>query len=466
MITLLLLYALAIGSLLALGALVLDRAAQWARIPQRFIWFGALFLLVGLTLVAPLRMASTPAPAATDLDLPATSFIPDPAGFTAEGLSALPSLQQTLGSLAGRVPASVDRALGLAWACTTVLLLGLLLLLLHRLDQQRRRWPRALLLGTPVRLSDREGPAVYGVFTPEIVVPRRFLACDREAQALVLAHEEAHRQAQDPLVLALAAALVMVVPWHPAAWWFLSRLRLASEVDCDSRVLGQGMNPRHYGEALLSLASTFHPAPRAVHGIALFSSPRNLHRRLLAMTTPTTRRSPLFTGGVGLAGAALLFAACSTDVPTATEVRDADVAAVTEALGLPTTPGAMEFVVDGEVRTEAEARALAAGEIATIDIRRGGGQNGADQIRITRVGGEPRPDTLPVVQLRGLPIGDSANAPQPLVVVDGVIATGSDVLRSLRPEQIATIEIVKGEAALGLYGERGANGVIRITTKP
>jgi TonB-dependent SusC/RagA subfamily outer membrane receptor len=183
------------------------------------------------------------------------------------------------------------------------------------------------------------------------------------------------------------------------------------------------------------------------------------------MTSPTIRRSPLFTVGIGLAGAALLFAACSADVPTAAEVRDADVAALTQALGLPTTPGAMEFMVDGQVRTEAEARALAAGEIATIDIRRGEGQDGADQIRITRVGGEPRPDTLPVVQLRGLPTGGTPGAPQPLVVVDGVIATGSDALRSLRPEQIDTIEIVKGAAALGLWGERGANGVILITTK-
>jgi TonB-dependent SusC/RagA subfamily outer membrane receptor len=466
MITLILLYALAIGGLLALGALVLDRAAAWVRLPQRFVWLGALLLLVGLTLVAPWRMASAPASSGTGLDLAAASVVATPAAPAAEGLGALPSLQQAMERLAGRVPASLDRALGVAWASATVLLLGLLLLLLHRLDRQRRGWPRARVLGTPVRLADREGPAVYGVFDPDIVVPRRLLTCDEEAQALVLAHEESHREARDPLVLALAAALVTVVPWHPAAWWFLSRLRLACELDCDSRVLGGGVSPRRYGEALITLAGSLHPAPRTAHVSALFNSPRNLHRRLLAMTRPTIRRSPLVTAGLGLAGASLLVAACSTDVPTAAEVRDADVAAVTEALGLPTTPGAIQFIVDGQVRSEAEARALAAEEIASIEIVRVASPDRADQIRITRVVAETRPDSLRTVVLRGLPAGNATDGPQPLVVVDGVIASGSDALRSLRPDQIESIEIVKGPAALELYGERGANGVIMITTKP
>ena len=53
----------------------------------------------------------------------------------------------------------------------------------------------------------------------------------------------------------------------------------------------------------------------------------------------------------------------------------------------------------------------------------------------------------------------------PLIFVDGVeLETGSDALSSLNPDDIESIEVIKGEAAADLYGERAENGVIRILT--
>lgn len=53
---------------------------------------------------------------------------------------------------------------------------------------------------------------------------------------------------------------------------------------------------------------------------------------------------------------------------------------------------------------------------------------------------------------------------RPLVLVDGVRTTELDV-KSLDKESIASIEVLKGEAAINEYGEDGAAGVIRIHTK-
>lgn len=50
----------------------------------------------------------------------------------------------------------------------------------------------------------------------------------------------------------------------------------------------------------------------------------------------------------------------------------------------------------------------------------------------------------------------------PLVVVDGII--GGD-LRTLNPNDIATMDVLKDASATAIYGSRGANGVILITTK-
>jgi TonB-dependent SusC/RagA subfamily outer membrane receptor len=57
---------------------------------------------------------------------------------------------------------------------------------------------------------------------------------------------------------------------------------------------------------------------------------------------------------------------------------------------------------------------------------------------------------------------------EPLCVIDGVpVRAGgiSGALAMLVPQDIARIEVLKDASAAGLYGVRGANGVIVITTK-
>jgi len=67
---------------------------------------------------------------------------------------------------------------------------------------------------------------------------------------------------------------------------------------------------------------------------------------------------------------------------------------------------------------------------------------------------------------------------EPLIVVDGVRVTGGgnslttsvggqapSRLDDFNPEEIESIEVLKGPAAAGLYGTQAANGVIQITTK-
>lgn len=69
-------------------------------------------------------------------------------------------------------------------------------------------------------------------------------------------------------------------------------------------------------------------------------------------------------------------------------------------------------------------------------------------------------DNPGALQIRGA-LGDGA----PLIFVDGVeLEAGSEALSSLDPDDIESIEVVKGEAAAELYGERAENGVIRILT--
>lgn len=72
--------------------------------------------------------------------------------------------------------------------------------------------------------------------------------------------------------------------------------------------------------------------------------------------------------------------------------------------------------------------------------------------------GDPSSDNT--IRIRG--INSITAETGPLIVVDGFIG-GS--MKSLNPSDIASIEVLKDASATAVYGSRGANGVILVTTK-
>lgn len=79
-------------------------------------------------------------------------------------------------------------------------------------------------------------------------------------------------------------------------------------------------------------------------------------------------------------------------------------------------------------------------------------------VQITQNSGQPGAGS--VVRIRGTA---SINGSDPLYVVDGVVIGGG--IDYLNPNDIETIEVLKDAASAAIYGARGANGVIIVTTK-
>ncbi|MEM6347546.1 MAG: TonB-dependent receptor [Bacteroidota bacterium] len=73
--------------------------------------------------------------------------------------------------------------------------------------------------------------------------------------------------------------------------------------------------------------------------------------------------------------------------------------------------------------------------------------------------GEPGAD--PKIQIRAA--SSISGASNPLIVVDGFPISGS--LATINPNDIQSIEVLKDAASAAIYGSRGANGVILVTTK-
>ncbi len=78
-------------------------------------------------------------------------------------------------------------------------------------------------------------------------------------------------------------------------------------------------------------------------------------------------------------------------------------------------------------------------------------------VQITSTSGAP--GAIPVVRVRG--VGTFGNS-SPIFVVDGVIL---DDISFLNSADIESLEVLKDASATAIYGSRGANGVIIITTK-
>jgi iron complex outermembrane receptor protein len=107
---------------------------------------------------------------------------------------------------------------------------------------------------------------------------------------------------------------------------------------------------------------------------------------------------------------------------------------------------------------------LIQGRAAGVVITQGGGEPGAGaNIRI-RGGTSISASNEPLYVIDGVPI-DNSSATTGLPGGDASFGGTNNPLRFLSPNDIERIEILKDASASAIYGSRGANGVILVTTK-
>lgn len=71
------------------------------------------------------------------------------------------------------------------------------------------------------------------------------------------------------------------------------------------------------------------------------------------------------------------------------------------------------------------------------------------------------PGSSPTIRIRG--IGSYSASSSPLYVVDGVPFDGG--FANINPDDVESISVLKDAATIAMYGNRGANGVVMVTTK-
>lgn len=457
-------WAVAVTGLLGLAAHFAEGVLRDRGWPTRWAWLTALAGSLVLQVWALVR----PAPAAEAVGAGDGRWtVVDPAWLTEMGATAAAAAP----SLGDRL----DGVLTLVWivagASATLALLGGLATLRARAG----RWHRTRIEGESVLLSGSFGPALVGVLSPEIVIPRWALRLPPEDLRLACLHEAEHRAARDTVLLLGAALAATLMPWNVALWWHARRLRAAVEVDCDARVLRRGASKRAYGKLLLELGSAWGRSPLTV--LALARSESLLERRLKMIVRNVGERKPLKSLAAASVSAVLLVVACETAPPTtvdeespatfqAAEIAEQSYDEPEASAGIVSLlrprldldggllDSGVRFFVDGEEQAGVP-EGLDATSIDRVEVRKDT-EGDPSAVYVFTKEGEPARGTI---RLR-------EQAPdQPLIYVDDVRVEGGVSDLDLEPEDIERVEIVKGAAATGIYGPEASAGVIHITTK-
>ena len=370
-----LVYASAMGIVIGVVALLLEQIARWRRSPTRWIWLVALVVIVALPAV---------------LNVVAPAPVPTPVPPSAAG--GVPSAVAIRRVQHSRV--NIDEILIALWLLASATLSLRIVVGALALRRRRKSWVAANLDGADVLLADELGPAVIGWRRFSTVIPRWALSFDEASRGLMLHHESEHMRAGDPYLRTAAIVATVAMPWNPAVWWAMRRLRLAVEMDCDQRVLARGVDPREYASLLLAVGERMSATPFA-WATALGGSRSSLERRIVAMTAPFRPRHPrVAVAAIGICCAAMIAIACASPVP---DPLLRSVAAPTPGAryitsALPAGANPAEFVVDTleywcQDSPEARADTSCSGRHFYIEYRR---RSPRDTVEVPYTGSIPR----------------------------------------------------------------------------
>ena len=238
-----------------------------------------------------------------------------------------------------------------------------------------------------------------------------------EHDAAILAHERGHIRLRHSCDVVLVDLLTALQWFNPAMWMLRQDLRAIHEYEADGEVLSQGINARQYQYLLITKAASI-----GGYSIANGINHSTLKNRITMMLHNKSNRSSLLK---------LLVL-----IP---------IVGITLALNAET--------VNDYVYQQPQKKMIKKGKnSATAKI----GNNAIEII----------PDTVSNVRIDNPTVEwtDAKEIKKPLVIVDGN-RVNIDDFKKMDPDFIASVTVLKDQAAIDLYGEEGRDGVLLITTK-
>ncbi len=304
-------YLLVVSAVLSAAAWLAEHALRILHWRTRWVWVGAMivivvmgYLSIGTAIALPHR------------PLPSSSILVQIQHAPLRLPELLPLRSTATAYAAAQRWNSLLIAAGII---SSFVVLIVLLLSAVQIFWRRRRWSLQLLNSVCVGVTPSLGPAVVGLLRPTIVIPQWVLDRSSSEQELIIAHEQSHLDALDPLLLTSALAVIVLMPWNLVLWWQLHRLRHAIEIDCDARVLRAGHDTRAYGEALIEVGQR---RGGFLGSVAAMSESRTLLEKRIEIMTRRSRGPGIYAfAGSLLLALALAIGATQIAAPQGTAAR-------------------------------------------------------------------------------------------------------------------------------------------------
>jgi len=401
------------------------------------------------------------------------------------------------------LPASAEVLLPVEEAVESVISLNVVLMVLygtgvviflgHLITGHLRVW----------QISRKSRPGTTGgigyFVTPEDVHPftffRRIVVPEESTLqpyfSMILRHEKIHADNRHTTDILLSEILFLIQWFNPFAWLMKDAIKNNLEYLTDAEVIREA-NPHAYQLALVALADKRGMAPflNALNG-------NDLKNRIIMMKQKTENRNSVIRKLMVVPLTALLITGLSAreyktvsatpslvalpaEKPTESSLMPAGVSQSAlvaqqddpQLRSVRAISGAAETgVLSGDTVLKANDVTVITGyavgngqDPVTIkaDVLQGSHMGNGIQF-IRQLNYEKGPETGKVVSdtIRIRTTGGK-NGPQPLYILDGKEILS---IENIEPQDIESISVLKNESSTALYGEKGKNGVILITTK-
>ncbi|MDD4636171.1 MAG: TonB family protein [Bacteroidales bacterium] len=280
-----------------------------------------------------------------------------------------------------------------------------------------------------------------------------------ETNGEILAHELAHLSRHHSTDILLCELFVIFQWFNPAVYLLKQELQSIHEYEADMAVLENGFNPTQYQLLLIKKAvgtSSFTLANSLNHS--------SLKKRITMMLRKRSNRWASLKAVGFLPLAALMLSAFARP----------EVSAKTEMLtGMTST----ENVSDKDTvpqKKEPIGGITIVEKANTTDATKKDAKESSAKVVVSSESGDP--NKVYTIRIRDKASLDKSA--KPLIVIDGVptdiqldganindLTNSHSPLKGINPADIESIEILKEASATTIYGEKGKDGVVLITTK-
>jgi len=264
----------------------------------------------------------------------------------------------------------------------------------------------------------------------------------------IFEHEDVHVKGLHSMDILMFEILLIVCWYNPFVWLMRRSVRQNLEYLTDQQVLNKGVDRQTYQYSLLHVSKQ-----GASLGLSNRFNFKFLKKRIMMMNKKKSSKLELSKYAFLLP--IFIFSAGAFTISKA-DSRISEVVEVAKGITL-------EYEgVETVVKDEDGSGSGVEDSIPNVEPRKDDRKSLLGTVKVRN----EKKDTADTAQHPSVIVKVGRTETQPMYIIDGQVQTdGQAALKMLDHHEIASIDVLKGESAIALYGEKGKEGIVLVTLK-